>query len=132
MFAALGKFAKLAGLKGIKAATKADGLTREQRDQAVEDGMAYFRKNKINFCADDRDLRSAVRGLQTIAAMNDHPVQAAAAEQALLALNGWAEMQIIASLASTYASLFHQGQTSTYWSEAARLHACEACKFFRI
>lgn len=133
MFAHLRKFAKEADLKGIKASGGMSvSLTTEQKDAAVEMGMAHIRAGNSNFSVDERDLRSAIRGLAHIAAMTAHPSEAAIAQEAHDKLAAWVEMQILSSTASTYGHLFKIGMDNPYWSEAARTAAKEACAYFNL
>ena len=127
MFTALRKFAASTGMK-VPGRISKDMLTTEERDAAIKQGMDYFRKHKTNFYVDARALRSAVRGLLKIAAMKESPLP----ECFTANIAPWVEMQIQASDASTYANLFHQGQTNKYWKADKQLAAKEACAFFNI
>jgi hypothetical protein len=129
MFKELSKFAAAAGLKVVKAGK--DGLTAEQRDDAVADGIAYFCLHRTNFSVNERDLRSAARGLLSIASMKDCPLPITQMADVLSTVVPWVEMKILASSASTYAHLFHQGQTNPYWGDRQEI-AKQACEFFKI
>jgi len=99
---------------------------------AILHGVSYFEQHKKCLVADDRGLRSTVRGLSKIAGMKDHVLPSAQAEQALSVIAPWAEFQILAGIASAHAYLFSQGRANPYWTKEKRRIATEACRFLGI
>ena len=108
-------------------------LRGEAATAAILHGVSYFEQHKkCLVVADDRVLRSTVRGLSKIAGMKDHVLPAAQAEQALGVIAPWVEFQILASIASAHAYLFSQGRANPYWTDTKRKIATNACKYLGI
>ncbi len=105
-------------------------LKGSEADAAIEKGMQYFREHGKNYYPGNEYVRDAVRSLTQLQRLDGAPK--AEAQVVLNAIEQWGDAYILGGKASTYASIFKQGQTNKNWTEDGRLAAKEFCEFFKI